>query len=55
MDKKMMQEILDDWISWKYDLWETNKNNWNQRDQSIAEKIDMVLRKEFNSDRKTDD
>ena len=24
MDKKMMQEILDDWNSWKYDIQDMN-------------------------------
>ena len=55
MDEKMKKEILAKWNEWKWDLWEANKNNWNQRDQSIAETIDMVLRKEFGSDRKTND
>ena len=55
MDDNMKKEILAKWNEWKWDLWEANKNNWNQRDQSIAETIDMVLRKEFGSDRKTND
>ena len=55
MDKKMKQEVLDSWISWKHDIKDMNRSEWNQRDQSIAETIDMVLRKEFGSDRKTND
>ena len=55
MDDNMKKEILAKWNEWKWDLWVANKNNWNQRDQSIAETIDMVLRKEFGSDRKTND
>ena len=55
MDRKMKQEVLDSWVSWKHDIKDMNRSEWNQRDQSIAEKIDMGLRKEFNSDRKTND
>ena len=35
----MMQEILEDWNSWKYDIIELNNSTWTQRDQS---KIDMI-------------
>ena len=35
----MIQEILDDWNSWKHDIYESNKSSWNQRDDS---KIDMI-------------
>ena len=54
MDEKMMQEILDDWKSWKYDIIEMNTSTWNQRDQSIMDAIELILRKELD-DRKTDD
>ena len=54
MDDKMMQEILDDWISWKYDIIDCNISTWNQRDQSIAETISQILLKELD-DRKTND
>ena len=54
MDEKMMQEILDDWKSWKYDIIEMNTSTWNQRDQAIAETTDQILLKELD-DRKTDD
>ena len=54
MDEKMMQEILDDWKSWKYDIIEMNTSTWNQRDQSIMDTIELILRKELD-DRKTND
>ena len=43
MDSKMMQEILDDWISWKYDIIDCNISTWNQRDQSKLDKITAIL------------
>ena len=54
MNENMKKEILDKWNEWKYDLWETNKSNWTQRDQSIAETIDQILLKELD-DRKASD
>ena len=54
MNDQMKKDILDKWREWKYDIWESNKTDWNQRDQSIAEMIDQILLKELD-DRKTDD
>ena len=54
MDKKMKKEILDSWNSWKYDIQDMNRSEWNQRDQSIMDTIELILRKELN-DRKTND
>ena len=54
MDKKMKQEVLDSWISWKHDIKDMNRSEWNQRDQSIMDAIELILRKELD-DRKTDD
>ena len=54
MDKKMKQEILDSWISWKHDIKDMNRSEWNQRDQSIMDTIELILRKELN-DRKAND
>jgi len=54
MDKKMKKEILDSWNSWKYDIQDMNRSEWNQRDQSIAETISQILLKELD-DRKTND
>ena len=39
MNEGMMQEIIDDWMSWKYDILDMNKSEWNSRDQS---KLDMI-------------
>ena len=39
MTEDMIKEILEDWNSWKYDIYESNKSSWNQRDDS---KIDMI-------------
>ena len=54
MNDQMKKDILDKWREWKWDIWESNKNNWTQRDQSIAETIDQILLKELD-DRKTND
>ena len=54
MNEQMKKDILDKWREWKWDIWESNKNTWNQRDQAIAETIDQILLKELD-DRKTDD
>ena len=54
MNDQMKKEVLDKWNEWKYDVWESNKTTWNQRDQAIAETIDKILLKELD-DRKTDD
>ena len=54
MDKKMKQEVLDSWISWKHDIKDMNRSEWNQRDQSIMDAIELILRKELD-DRETDD
>ena len=47
MDKKMMEEILDDWNSWKYDIQDTNKGEWNTRDQSKLDKITSILEEQL--------
>ena len=52
MDDKMKKEILDSWNSWKYDIQDMNRSEWNQRDQSIMDTIELILRKELD-DRKT--
>ncbi len=54
MEEKMKQEILDSWISWKHDIKDMNRSEWNQRDQSIMDAIEIILRKELD-DRKTND
>ena len=55
MNDKMKEEVLDNWNSWKDDIKDMNRSEWTQRDESIMDAIDMVLRKEVGSDRKTND
>ena len=43
MNEGMMQEILDDWMSWKYDIQDMNKSTWNTRDQSKLDMIGVLL------------
>ena len=52
MTEQMMKEILDDWTHWRFDIWESNRTTWNQRDQAIAETVSQILLKELD-DRKT--
>ena len=39
MTEEMMQEILEDWNSWKYDIQDMNKSEWNT---SVQSKLDMI-------------
>ena len=45
MNEGMMQEIIDDWMSWKYDILDMNKSEWNalSRDQSKLDMISIIL------------
>jgi hypothetical protein len=43
MTEIMMKEILDDWMSWKYDILDMNKSEWNTRDQSKLDMISIIL------------
>ena len=47
MDKKMMEEILEDWNSWKYDIQDMNKSEWNTRDQSKLDTITAILEQQL--------
>ena len=47
MTSEMLQEILDDWNSWKHDIYESNKSTWNQRDDSKINKITAILENEL--------
>ena len=47
MNDKMKEEILDSWNSWKYDILDMNRSEWTQRDQSILDTIELLLRKEY--------
>ena len=54
MTEEMMQEILDDWNSWKYDIQDMNKSEWNQRDQSKLDKITAILEEQLSWQKATD-
>ena len=43
MTENMMQEILDDWMSWKYDIIEMNNSEWTVRDESKLNMIGVIL------------
>ena len=43
MNEQMMKEILEDWLSWKYDILDMNKSEWNTRDQSKLDMISIIL------------
>ena len=43
MNELMMKEIIDDWMSWKYDILDMNKSEWNTRDQSKLDMISIIL------------
>tara|TARA_Y100000592_G_scaffold63551_1_gene99064 strand:+ start:157 stop:321 length:165 start_codon:yes stop_codon:yes gene_type:complete len=47
MTEQMMQEILDDWMSWKYDIWEANTTTWTQRDDSKVHMIGVILQEKM--------
>ena len=43
VDEQMMKEILEDWLSWKYDILDMNKSEWNTRDESKLQMITIIL------------
>ena len=43
MNEGMMKEILEDWLSWKYDILDMNKSEWNTRDESKLQMITIIL------------
>ena len=43
MTEQMMKEILEDWLSWKYDILDMNKSEWNTRDESKLQMITIIL------------
>jgi hypothetical protein len=47
MTEKMMQEILDDWTHWRFDIWESNRRTWNTRDNSKLEMIGVILQEKM--------
>ena len=42
-----MQEILEDWNSWKYDIQDMNKSEWDTRDQSKLDMITAILEEQL--------
>ena len=47
MTEEMMQEILEDWNSWKYDIQDMNKSEWDTRDQSNLDMITAILEEQL--------
>ena len=43
MNEQMMKEILNDWMSWRYDILDMNKSEWNSRDESKLQMITTIL------------
>ena len=54
MTSEMLQEILDDWESWKYDIYESNKSTWTQRDDSKVDVITDILNEQLASQKAAD-
>ena len=48
MSEQMMKEILEDWMSWKYDIIEMNNSEWTQRDESKLARIEAILIEQLN-------
>ena len=47
MTKQMMQEILENWNSWKHDIYESNRSVWNVRDDSQIDMIETILKEKL--------
>jgi len=47
MSEQMMKEILEDWMSWKYDIWEANTSTWTVRDDSKVNMIGVILQEKL--------
>ena len=50
MTEQMMKEILEDWMSWKYDIWEANTSTWTVRDDSKVHMIGVILEEKLKPD-----
>mgnify|MGYP000017419651 FL=1 len=48
MTEDMIKEILEDWMSWKYDIIEMNNAEWTQRDESKLAVIEAILIEQLN-------
>ena len=51
MTEEMIQEILDDWKSWRHDIYESNKSTWNTRDDAKVDMIGRILEEKLNEKR----
>ena len=47
MTKQMMEEILENWNSWKHDIYESNRSVWNVRDDSKIHMIGVILKEKL--------
>ena len=47
MTEEMMQDILEDWNSWQYDIQDMNKSEWITRDQSKLDTITAILEQQL--------
>lgn len=54
MTEGMIKEILEDWMSWKYDIIEMNNTEWTQRDESKLAMIEAILIEQLNIIKKRD-
>ena len=54
MTSTMMQEIVDDWREWRYDIIELNTATWSQRDEEKINAITAILEKELESQKAMD-
>lgn len=47
MTEEMIKEIIEDWMSWKYDIIEMNNSAWTQRDESKLAMIETILHEKY--------
>ena len=54
MTSTMMQEIVDDWREWRYDIIELNTATWSQRDEEKINAITAILEEQLESQKAMD-
>lgn len=54
MTETMMQEIVDDWKDWKYDIIELNTATWTQRDEHKLNAITAILEEQLKLQKEID-
>ena len=42
MGDKIHNEIMESWNSWKYDILDMNRSDWDQRDEAILQTIEKL-------------